>query len=120
MRGAERHAGLGHPGVACLARRERDAEVGDQRPAVVEQDVLGLDVAMDHAVAVRVIECTGHLGSDADRVGNGKLVFPTDPVADRHALDVGHDIKDEAIGLAAVEEREDMGMLQIGRRLDLR
>ncbi len=56
VRRAERHAGLGHPAPAGLAGRERDAEVGDQRLAVVQQDVLGLDVAVDHAVAVGVVE----------------------------------------------------------------
>ena len=56
VRRAERHAGLGHPAPAGLAGRERDAEVGDQGLAVVQQDVLGLDVAVDHAVAVGVVE----------------------------------------------------------------
>jgi hypothetical protein len=54
VRCTERHAGLGHPGPAGLAGGERDAEVGHERLAVVEQDVLGLDVVVDHPVPVGV------------------------------------------------------------------
>ena len=81
MRGAERHAGLGHPGAAGLAHGERDAEVGDQRRAVVQQDVLGLDVAVDHAVAVGVVERAGDFGGDPDGVGDRKLLLAREPVA---------------------------------------
>ena len=56
--------GLRHPRAAGAAHGERDPEVGDQRLAVVEQNVLGLDVAMDHAVPVRVVERVGHLARD--------------------------------------------------------
>ena len=55
VRRAEAHAGLGHPGAGG-AHRQRDAEVGHQRRAVVQQDVLGLDVAVDDAVAVGVVQ----------------------------------------------------------------
>ena len=54
LRGAEREAGPGHPLAAGLLDSECDAEVRDQRRAVVEQDVLRLDVAVDHAVLVCV------------------------------------------------------------------
>ena len=56
VRRAERHAGLGHAGAARLAGGERDAEVGDERAAVVQQDVLRLDVAVDHAVPMGVVQ----------------------------------------------------------------
>ena len=119
MRRAERHPGLGHPGAAGLARGERDAEVGHQRAAVVQQDVLGLDVAVDHAVPVRVVEGVGHLAGDADRVVHRELLLAVEPVAQRLALDEGHDVEEVAVGLARVEQRKDVRVLQIGGELDL-
>ena len=48
--GAEDAAGGGHPVLLELAR---DAEVGQLRPALgVDQDVLRLDVAVDHVARV--------------------------------------------------------------------
>ena len=35
------------------------------------------------------------------------------------ALDEGHDVEQEAVGLARVEQRQDVGMLEIGGDLDL-
>ena len=119
VRRAERHAGLGHPAPAGLAGRERDAEVGDQRLAVVQQDVLGLDVAVDHAVAVGVVERRGHFGRDPDRVGDRELLLAGEPVAQGLALDVGHDVEEVAVGLARVEQGQDVGVLEVGRQLDL-
>ena len=105
--------------LARLARGERDAEVGDQRAAVVQQDVLGLDVAVDHAVPVRVVERVGDLARDPHRVVDRELLLAVEPVAERLALDERHDVVEEAVGLARVEQREDVRMLQIGGELDL-
>ena len=56
VRRAERHAGLGHSATARRGHGKRDTKIGDQRLAVVDQNVLGLDVAMDHPVAMGVVE----------------------------------------------------------------
>ena len=40
-------------------------------------------------------------------------------VAQRLALDKGHDVEQEGVGLARVEQREDVRMLEIGGELDL-
>ena len=61
-RRAHDHAGLGERAVA--AQRLADAEVGHQGRAFVEQDVLGLDVAVDHVVAVGVVQRGGDLAGD--------------------------------------------------------
>ncbi len=102
-----------------LARRERDAEVGHQRRAVVQQDVLRLDVAVHHPVPVRVVQRARHLVGDPDRVGHRQLLLAGEPVAQRLALDERHDVEQVAVGLARVEQRQDVRVLQVGRELDL-
>ncbi|HJQ67208.1 MAG TPA: hypothetical protein VJ816_12555 [Gemmatimonadales bacterium] len=72
-----------------LARGERDAEVRHQRPSVVQQDVLGFDVPVNHAVAVRIVERARDLRRDPDRVTDGELLLAIEPVAERLALDKG-------------------------------
>ena len=47
--------GLGELVAPGLAHRPGDAEVGHQGVAVLEQDVLRLDVAVDDAVLVGVV-----------------------------------------------------------------
>ena len=49
-------------------------------PAVVEKDVLRLDVPVNHVVPVRVVERTGDLGGDANCVGDRELLFARQPV----------------------------------------
>ena len=53
---------------AGLLHGERDPEVGHRRVAALEQNVLGLDVAVNHAELVRVAERVGDLARDANRV----------------------------------------------------
>jgi hypothetical protein len=119
-RGAEAHAGLGHAGAPVRPRGgERDAEVGHERAAVVQQDVLGLDVPVDHPMPMRVVERVGHLTGDPHRVVHRKLLLPDEPRAEALALDERHDVEHHPCGLARVEQAEDVGVLQVGGGLDL-
>jgi len=54
-----------------------DAEVHDVGMALVEQDVLGLDVAVEDAPLVGVLECRGDAPGEGDRLGRGE---PGQPV----------------------------------------
>ncbi len=85
----------------------------------MEENVFRLDVAVDDAVAVGVVERTRYFDSDPYRVVHRQLLLPADPVADRLALDVRHHVEEETVRFPAVEEREDMRMLQIGSSGDL-
>ena len=61
MRCAHAQAGFRKPTSARDTDSQSDPKVRDDRLAVLEQDVCGLDVAVDHPVFVRVLECTGDL-----------------------------------------------------------
>ena len=67
-RGAEQHpVGLG---PRRLGQRPGQAEVGDAQAAVLaEQQVRRLDVAVDEALAVGVVEAPGRLETDEQRLG---------------------------------------------------
>ena len=79
-----------------MARRQRDAEVGHQRAAVVQQDVLRLDVAVDDVVPVGVVERAGDLRRDAHRVVDRELLLPLESVAQRLALDERHHVVEDS------------------------
>ena len=73
--GAERDPRPGHARFAAASlHSEGDAEIGEQRFTVLEEDVLGLDVAMEHALAMREVQRAGDLLRDANRVGDRKLL----------------------------------------------
>ena len=102
------------------AERPGDPEVGDERAAVAgEQDVLGLDVAVDDAVPVGVVERAGDLTGDPERVVDRELALAPEPVAERLALDERHGEPELAAGLTGVENGQDVGMLEPGGELDL-
>ena len=82
---------------------------------VRQQDVLRLDVAMDDAAAVRVAQGVGYFAGDGEGVIERELLLAVEPVAERLPLDVGHDIVEEAVGLAGVKQRQNVWMLQVGR-----
>ena len=70
LRRAERETRLRDSRTAGVGDRQRDAEIGDERLSLVKQDVLGLEVAMDDTVAVRVIESVGHSDANAHCLGD--------------------------------------------------
>src|SRR5438445_13269070 len=47
------------------------------------------------------------------------MLVPVEPIPDRLALDVRHDVVEEAIGLTRVVERQDVGMIEAGGGFDL-
>ena len=107
---------------AHLARQldhVRDAEVGDVRVIVGEQDVRRLDVAVDDAVPMRVLERVTYFFGNAQRHRDGQWSFPLDALLERVALDVRHDEVGRVVPDAGVVQRQDVRMLHAGDRVDL-
>ena len=103
----------------AASMRPGDAEVGDQRLSAREQDVVGLDVAMDDAALVGVGQRGGHLRRDLKAVRDRQLPFPLQAVPKRFPLHVRHHVVEEAVGRAGIEERKNVRMLQAGGDGDL-
>ena len=85
----------------------------------MQEDVLGLDVAVDHPTPMRVVERIRDLTGDPDGLVDAELGLAIQLVAKRLALDVRHDVEQESVGGSRVEQRQDVRMLQRRRRLDL-
>jgi hypothetical protein len=89
-----------------------DAEVGQGRLAVAgDEDVLRLDVAVQHLGLVRRRERTRDLHADAQDVGHRQRALARQPVAQRAALEVVHrDVRPAAAGHPGVEDGDDVRM----------
>ena len=74
---------------------------------------------MHDAALVRVRERAGHLAPDADRLLDGQPVVRAEPLPQRVALDVRHDVVELLRRRARIVDGEDVRMLQTGRELDL-
>ena len=94
-----------------------DAEVGQQHPtAGCDHDVAGLDVAVDEARLVGVIERRGDTGSDVARELGAQALLVVEHLAQRLAVDELHDDRLAPFGLEHVVHRDDVRMVQTGGR----
>jgi len=59
-------------------------------------------------------QCVGHFPDDADGVGYRKLPFAAETVGQRLAFDIRPDVVPQALRLAAVVERQNVGMMELG------
>jgi len=67
---ADEHVGARDAGLPVRVDGAGDPEVGELHgPVAGQEDVLGLDVAVDHALRLRVRERAAHLGADAGGLG---------------------------------------------------
>ena len=105
---AEQHVGGGQRG---LRGGLGQSEVGDlHAAAVVEQDVLRLDVAVHHADAVRGGQAVQRLGQDAQRLAHREGALRVHLMTQVHAVDVLHDQIVQPVVLAGVVHLHDVGV----------
>ncbi len=74
---------------------------------------------MDHAGTVGHRQRLGDLAQQPHRVGHRQLAGASQALAEGLALHVGHHVVEEAVGVAGVEQAEDVRMLQPRRDGDL-
>src|SRR5690349_24347228 len=74
---------------------------------------------MHHAVSMRVVQRVGHIACDADGLVDAELCFAIELCPQRLAFDEGHDVVQESIRRAGVEERKDVRVLERRGRPDL-
>jgi hypothetical protein len=116
--GRAEHAPVG--GEALLGQRARDPEVGDLgRALLVDEDVLGLDVAVDDAVVVGGAQGAGDLDRVGHRLADRQAPVAPDAVLERLALHVLEDDVRRSIVLARVDDADDVGVVELRDRARL-
>ena len=83
---------------------ERDAEVGEERKPVGQQDILRLDVAVYHALAMRGLQRGGELTREAGHIHRRDCALSLESIAKCFALHVRHHVEEPSRRLAGVEE----------------
>ena len=80
--------------------------------AAGNQDVLGLDVAVDHPIPMRVIERLRDLPSVLQGFVDRELPLALEPFAQTLALDERHREPQPPIGLAGIEHAKNVRVLE--------
>jgi hypothetical protein len=118
---------LGRAGDPLLGAARRvdhagDAEVDqlDQVGAgapLVDDDVVALEVGVDHAGQVRLLDAEQDLGDDVERGGRRDRVLAADQLRERGPAQVLHGQVQQAVGRGAVvDDRDDVGVVEARRR----
>ena len=68
---------------------------------------------------VSSLKRTCHLGGDGDCLIHRELMIPVEPISERISLYVRHDVEQKAVRLTGIEQRENVGVLQVRGGLDL-
>ena len=119
---ADRHTRGGQTRrLATVARGTGNTEVGDQRPAVdtIQQNVVGLDIAMNHPARVRKRQRIGHFEQPAAYVIDGERSALLQLRGEVVPVDAGHHEEHQIPDFVDRINRDDVRMTQLGGRLRL-
>ena len=116
LRRAKRQARLRHACATGLLHGECDTDIRDEGMPTVQQDVLRLDVAVDHPETVRVTQRVGHLTGNANGRIDGQLPLAVEARAQRFTGHQRHHVVQQRIRFTGIEQRQDMRVLQLGSR----
>src|ERR1051325_9080931 len=112
MRCADDRTGAGEAvaGIANLC----NAEIREENApgVIVDQDVRGLDVAMDDAMPMRALESIGQLEENAMCPGVRQAPLEPQTFGERDAADIPHDEVPQSAHLAEGVQRQDARMRQ--------
>ncbi len=116
--GRERGRGTDGPGGRGR-ERSRYAEVGYRGMSMLEQDVLGLQIAMHDALPMGVGQGVGDLTQQPHHLRHGQLALPAQAHPQRLALDERHRVVEQPIALPSGEQGHQVGMVESRGELGL-
>jgi len=96
-----------------------DAEVRQEGVARLQHDVGRLHVPVDDPLGMSEGQGPGHFPGDLNRILHRELPFPLQAIRQGFPPNEGHDVVEEAGGVPGVEQREDVGMREVGGGADL-
>ena len=97
LRCSERQPCLRDSVSAGVTHGQRYSEISDNWLARLHENVFGLEVAVNDAVRVCVVERVGNSDSDSNCLIDGKLFFTIEPRAKRLAVHERHYIVEQTI-----------------------
>ncbi len=112
------HSVRGHERVPAARRNPGDAEVAHHRVSLSKQDVLRLDVPVDHPAAMGVGQRVGDLGAQPKDVFQGKGSFGEESRPQRAAFNQGRDEVEVDTGCARIDQGKNVRVLETGFDLD--
>ena len=121
------YCGVPSESPVCVIRAPPAFEIANAMPKSAtsgwpscNENILGLEIAVDDALAVRVVERRGDRGRDSDCFVDRELLFTIEPRAERFAFDERHDVEQQVARGARIEQRQKIRMLEIGGDLNFR